>query len=158
MQIKLTSAAIKKIQDELELLEKTERPKISERIKTARAFGDLSENYEYHAAKEEQGLVEARIRELRAVLNRAQVVEGNGNSDGAVGLGSIVKVFDRKLEEEIEYTITTMIDANPLEDKISDQSPIGKALEGKKPGDVVEVETPAGIHSLEVLEVRQSEV
>jgi len=155
MQIRLTSAAIEKIRDELTQLEKVDRPGVVERIKTARGYGDLSENYEYHAAKEEQGLLEARIRDLRAMLSRAQVVEAKDGDDGVAGLGSIVTVYDEEFEEELVYTIVTVVDADPMEDKISDQSPIGGALMGKQAGDVVEFQAPAGTHQLKIVKVEQ---
>ncbi len=157
MQIRLTQAAIKKLQDELAMLESKERPRIAERIKTARSFGDLNENYEYHAAKEEQGLLEAKIRELRALLSRAQVVEVGKGAKGVAGLGSKVTVRDKEFNEETVYTIVTMIDADPTNDKISEQSPIGKTLMGKKAGDVVEIPVPAGKHHLEILKVEHGD-
>jgi|YNPNPStandDraft_1061719.scaffolds.fasta_scaffold06852_6 transcription elongation factor GreA len=158
MQIRLTSAAIKKIQDELAFLESRERPRVAERIKQARGYGDLSENYEYHAAKEEQGFLEARIRELRAVLSRAQVVDADSLADGVVGLGTRVRVRHREFDEEEEYTIVTMVDADPGRNRISEQSPIGKALMGARVGDVVEYSAPAGVQTLEVLSVEPADI
>lgn len=157
MQIRLTSGAIQKIEDELAILEKKERPRVAERIKHARSYGDLSENYEYQAAKEEQGMLEARIRELRAVLSRAQVVEANSNEDGVAGLGSRVKVRYKSFDEEEVYTIVTMVDADPMENRISDQSPIGEALMGARVGDTVEYDAPAGKQQMEVLAIEQGE-
>ena len=128
MQIRLTKSAVEKINEELEGLEKKERPRVAERIKQARSYGDLSENYEYHAAQEEQGLLEARIRELRAVLSRATIVtEANSHE---VGLGSRLR-FTTGLGRGDVYTIVTMLDADLVNDRISDQSPIGGAL-GRK--------------------------
>lgn len=157
MQIRLTAAAIKKIQDELSTLEE-ERPKVAERIKHARGYGDLSENYEYHAAKEEQGLLEARIRELRAVLSRATLVEAESSDSGIVGLGSKVTAYNQAWDEEIVYTIVTMVDADPSQDKISDQSPIGTALMGKQVGDTVQFEAPAGTQTLEIRKIEQGDI
>jgi len=158
MQIRLTSAAIQKIQEELAQLESRERPRVAERIKHARAFGDLSENYEYHAAKEEQGFLEARIRELRAVLSRAQVVDSGSMEEGVAGLGSRVTVMHKDFDEEEVYTIVTMLDADPTENRISEQSPIGEALMGSRVGDTVEYKAPAGTQTLEVLKIEHGEV
>ncbi|MEI6914254.1 MAG: transcription elongation factor GreA [Armatimonadota bacterium] len=149
MQIKLTKAAIKKIEVELEQLE-SDRPRVTERIKHARSYGDLSENYEYHTAKEEQGLLEARIRELRAVLSRATVVEHDAKNTETIQLGSKVTVYNKAWDEEIVYTIVTMVDADPAIDKISDQSPIGEALMGKKVGEIAVFKAPAGAQELEI--------
>lgn len=157
MQINLTKAAIEKIREELETLEKSERPRIAERIKHARGYGDLSENYEYHSAKEEQGLLEARIRELRAVLSRATVVEHDASNSGQIQLGSRVTVYNKTWDEEIVYTIVTMVDADPTQDRISDQSPIGEALLGRKKGDVVTFEAPAGPQEMEIRKVESGE-
>ncbi|MCC6483893.1 MAG: transcription elongation factor GreA [Armatimonadetes bacterium] len=158
MQINLTRAAIEKLKDELETLEKTERPRIAERIKHARGYGDLSENYEYHSAKEEQGLLEARIRELRAVLSRAIVVEHDSNNSGQVQLGSRVTVYNKTWDEEIVYNIVTMVDADPTQDKISDQSPIGEALMGGKVGDTVTFQAPAGPQEMEIRKVESAQL
>jgi len=157
MQIRLTKSAVEKISEELEGLEKKERPRVAERIKQARSYGDLSENYEYHAAKEEQGLLEARIRELRAVLSRATVVTEAGNSH-EVGLGSRVTVYNGVWDEEIVYTIVTILDADPVNGRISDQSPIGEALMGRKAGDEVEFQAPSGSQKLEIRKVEAGEI
>ena len=151
----LTREGFQKLEAELEDLKIHQRPDIVEQIKTARGFGDLSENAEYDAAKEKQGHIEARIREIEDMLGRAEVVENAGESTDTVGIGNTVLVFDMEYEEEDEYTVVGSTEANPAKLHVSNESPIGKALLGARVGEVVDVEAPNGVIKLKVLEIRQ---
>ena len=130
--------------DELKYLKLTRREEIKEQIAVARGFGDLSENAEYDEARNEQAKVEARIQELEALIENAEIIDESNMDVRAISLGSVVKLFDEDFEEEITYSIVGSNQADPLEQKISDQSPIGRALMGKKAGDRVTVTAPAG--------------
>lgn len=137
----LTAEGLQALKDELQELTTTKRGEIAGRLKEAKADGDLSENAMYDAARDEQSFVEGRIAEIEHILKHAAVISNKGNG-GSVALGSKVHV---ELEEgEQEYVIVGSTEANPDEGKISDQSPIGKALLGRKPGDEVHVEVPSG--------------
>ncbi len=152
-QTTVSSEGLKKLQQELEYLKTTKRKEVAEAIKVARGFGDLSENSEYDEAKNEQGLVEARIAEIEAMLKNVKVIDESTIATDKVNVGNIVKVYDETFEEEIEYTIVGSSEANPMENKISDESPIGKALIGAEIGEVVKAETPGGETVMKVLEI-----
>ena len=130
--------------DELKYLKLTRREEIKEQIAVARGFGDLSENAEYDEARNEQAKVEARIQELEALIENAEIIDETNMDVRSISLGSVVKLFDEDFEEEITYNIVGSNQADPLENKISDQSPIGRALMGKKAGESVTVIAPAG--------------
>lgn len=149
----LTPEGLQKLEQELENLKVTGRKEIAEKIKIARGFGDLSENAEYDAAKDAQAAMEKRISEIEEMLKNVQVVDVNTVGTDVVSILSKVKVFDVDMEEEDEYTIVGTTEADPDKNKISDESPIGTALLGKKVGDVVEVETPGGSFELKILEI-----
>lgn len=149
----LTPEGLQKLEQELEYLKVTGRKDIAEKIKIARGFGDLSENAEYDAAKDAQAAMEKRIGELEEMLKNAQVVNVNEVGTDVVSILSKVKVYDVDMEEEETYTIVGTTEADPDENKISDESPIGTALLGKKQGDVVTVETPGGSFELKILEI-----
>ena len=142
--------------DELKYLKLTRREEIKEQIAVARGFGDLSENAEYDEARNEQAKVEARIQELEALIENAEIIDETNMDVRAISLGSLVKLFDEDFEEEITYSIVGSNQADPLEKKISDQSPIGRALMGKKAGDRVTVTAPAGELHFKVLEVTRA--
>ena len=142
--------------DELKYLKLTRREEIKEQIAVARGFGDLSENAEYDEARNEQAKVEARIQELEALIENAEIIDESNMDVRAISLGSVVKLFDEDFEEEITYSIVGSNQADPLEKKISDQSPIGRALMGKKAGDRVTVTAPAGELHFKVLEVSRA--
>ena len=142
--------------DELKYLKLTRREEIKEQIAVARGFGDLSENAEYDEARNEQAKVEARIQELEALIENAEIIDESNMDVRAISLGSVVKLFDEDFEEEITYSIVGSNQADPLEQKISDQSPIGRALMGKKAGDKVTVTAPAGELHFKVLEVARA--
>lgn len=149
----LTPEGLQKLEQELEYLKVTGRKDIAEKIKIARGFGDLSENAEYDAAKDAQAAMEKRIGELEEMLKNVQVVDVNEVGTDAVSILSKVKVYDVDMEEEDEYTIVGTTEADPDKNKISDESPIGTALLGKKVGDVVEVQTPGGSFELKIMEI-----
>ena len=134
---------LEKLQDELEYLKTKRRPEIAEKIKEARAFGDLSENADYDEAKNEQGEVESRIAKIEDMIRHAKTFEENTDKE-EVSVGSKVLVYDKEFDEEMEYKIVGTAESNPLEGFISNESPVGAALLGKKKGDVVEVITPQG--------------
>ena len=149
----LTPEGLQKLEQELEYLKVTGRKDIAEKIKIARGFGDLSENAEYDAAKDAQAAMEKRIGELEEMLKNVQVVDVNEVGTDVVSILSKVRVFDVDMEEEDEYTIVGTTEADPDKNKISDESPIGTALLGKKVGDVVEVQTPGGSFELKIVEI-----
>ena len=151
----LTYEGLKKLEEELEYLKTVKRAEVAEKIKQARAFGDLSENSEYDEAKNEQAFIEGRIATLEAMLKNAKVIDEEDIKLDQVSIGCTVKVYDESYNEEVEYTIVGSAEADPMNNKISDESPIGKALLGKRVGDVVSVEVPAGIIKLKILEIRK---
>lgn len=149
----LTPNGYKKIEEEFEYLKVEKRKEIAERIKIARGFGDLSENAEYTAAKEEQAKMETRIAELKKILENAVVIDETTIPSDTVSIGSKVTVYDEEFEEEVVYSIVGSMEANPIENKISDKSPVGIALLGAKEGETADVETPDGIVKLKVLKI-----
>ena len=149
----LTDEGLKKLKEELNELKNVRRKEITEKIKTARGFGDLSENSEYDDAKNEQAVVEARIAQLEEQIKNATVLSDAEFDADVVNIGSRVKVYDRKFEEECEYTIVGATEANVPQGLISDESPIGKALLGAKVGQTVQVEAPEFVIELDILEI-----
>lgn len=139
----LSKEYLEKLEDELEYLKTKKRPQIAEKIKIARSFGDLSENADYDEAKNEQGEVESRIAKIEDMIRNAKTIEVKENSD-EVGVGNIVTVYDEEFDEENDYKIVGTAESNPLEGFISNESPVGAALLGKKINDRVEVSTPNG--------------
>jgi transcription elongation factor GreA len=152
-QVTLTAEGKKKLELELEDLKGRQRREVAEEIKVALGYGDLSENSEYDEAKNKQALIESKIMELEAMLKNAKVIDTSGNAAGVVHLGSSVLVYDPEFEEEVTYKIVGSKEANPLEDMISDESPVGKALLGRVAGDEVVVEAPGGQVVYQVREV-----
>ena len=151
--IKITEDGLIKLQEELEMLKTKGRADIAEKIKVARGYGDLSENSEYDEAKNEQAKIEARIIELEAMLKNVEIIEDVKGSAKTVVIGVKVKALDMEFDEECEYRVVGSTEANPLEGKISDESPLGKALLGKKIGDEVIVDAPAGELKFKILEI-----
>ena len=149
----LTPEGLKMMTEELEYLKNVRRVEVKEQIAIARSFGDLSENSEYDEAKNEQAKVESRIQELEQLLKNVVVVSEEDLNAGVANLGMTVKVYDEEFDEEIEYNIVGTNEVDPLKNNISDQSPIGMALLGKKAGEVAEVETPAGLIKLKILDI-----
>ena len=146
----------KKLMAELKHLETVERPKISAAIAEARDKGDLSENAEYDAAKDEQRDIELRIEELEKLLKNAEVVVEDEVDLDKISIGCRVKVYDMEFDEEMEFRIVGSTEANSLEGKISNESPVGQALMGRKVGETVDVETQAGVIQYKVLEISRS--
>lgn len=142
-----------KLEKDLEYLITVRRSEVAEKLKEARSFGDLSENAEYDEAKNEQGILEARIAELENILANAVVVDDEDISVTEIGVGSIVKIRDLEFDEIEELTIVGSTESDPDNNKVSDESPIGKAALKKKVGDIFEVEAPIGILKFEVLEI-----
>jgi len=150
----LTKEGFQKLQDELEYLRTIKRQEVANRLHEAMEGGELIENAEYEAAKNEQAFVEGRIQELDALLASAKIIEENGTkkkSDG-VQLGSKVTIKEGNFEAET-FTVVGMAEANPREGKISNESPIGKAILGHKVGDTVKVETPGGTYNVKILKI-----
>lgn len=154
-QIIVSKEGLKKLQQELEHLKTVKRKEVALAIQKARAYGDLSENSEYDEAKNEQAKIEARIVEIEAILKNIEVIEevkGRGKPK-TVSLGVLVKALDIEFDEECEYRVVGSLDADPANGKISDDSPLGKALLGKKIGDEVIVDAPAGELKFKILEI-----
>lgn len=149
----LTYEGLRKLEEELEQLKGEKRKEIAERIRQALAFGDISENSEYDEAKNEQAQNEVRIVQLENMLKAAQVIDEDEVDTDTVRLGTRVKVYDMDFEEEIDYHIVGSTEADPAAMKISNDSPVGRALIGKKAGDMVEVEVPDGVVRMKVLEI-----
>ena len=152
----LTYAGLKKYEDELQDLKIHRRQEIAQKIKEAREQGDLSENAEYDAAKDEQRDIEARIEELEKLLKNVEVVGQDEVDADTVGIGSRVKLYDVEMDEEVEYTIVGSTEADALNGKISNESPVGKALIGASVGQEIEVETQVGIIKYKVLGIERS--
>jgi len=147
----LTVEGLKKLENELEHLKSVRRREVAERIKQAREFGDISENSEYEDAKNEQAFTEGRIITLEKMLRSARVIEENGASTGEVMVGSTVTLQDLDSGDEFKYTIVGSAEASPADSKISNESPVGKALLGKKSDDTVDITVPAGTLKYKVL-------
>ena len=150
--IYLTKEGYQEKQEELNYLIQVKRPQTIEAVKTAKEFGDLSENAEYDAAKDEQGRVEDRIRELEALLSNARILE-NAVGAEAVMVGSTVVLFDEEMEEEMELSIVNTVEADFTNGKISNQSLLGQELMGKKVGDEIEVKAPAGTSKFRIVRI-----
>ena len=155
-EILLTQEGYDKIVAEHEELVSVRRKEISEKLKEAISYGDPSENAEYDAAKDEQRDIEARIEELEKILKNAEVVVEDEVDLDRINIGCQVKILDLEYDEELDYKIVGSTEANSLKGKISNESPVGKALIGAKIGDVVEVETQAGVIKYKVLEIERS--
>jgi transcription elongation factor GreA len=151
--VPMTAAGHAALEEELRRRQQIERPRIIQAISEARAHGDLSENAEYHAAKESQSMNEGRIADLEDKLSRAEIIDVSKLSGSTVKFGATVTVFDEETEEEKRYQIVGETEANVKDGRISVASPIARALIGKKVGDTVEVKTPKGGKSYEILTV-----
>ena len=152
----LTYEGLKKLEDELQDLKVNKRKEIAGKIKEAREQGDLSENAEYDAAKDEQRDIEARIEQIEKILKNAEVVVEDEIDLDKINVGCKVKVLDVEYDEEEEFKIVGSSEANSLNGKISNESPVGKALIGAQVGDTIQVETQAGIIEYKVLEIQRS--
>lgn len=152
----MTYEGIKKLEEELEYLKTVKRKEITEKIKVALGYGDLSENSEYDEAKNEQAFVEGRIIQLENMLRNASVVDESELEKDIVSIGSVVRVKDYEFDEEVEYHIVGSAEADPMENKISNESPVGKGLIGKRVGDIIEVIVPDGVSKYKVLEIKRA--
>ncbi len=152
-EVVLTYEGLKKLEEELEFLRGTKRKEVAERIKQALSFGDISENSEYDEAKNEQAQVEGRIVQLESMLKHARLIDEDDVKTDVVSLGSKVKIHDMEFDEEVEYYLVGSTEANPLQSKISNESPVGAALIGHKKGDIVEVQAPDGVIKFKILEI-----
>ena len=154
-EIILTQEGFDKLEEELELLKTTRRKEVAERLKVAISFGDLSENAEYDEAKKEQAALEERIIKLENMVRTAVIIDENSVDLDVITIGSIAKIYDEDFDEEVEYSIVGSAEADPYNGKISNESPVGKALLGSKVGDTIEVNVPDGIIKLKVLEIKR---
>ena len=152
----LTYQGLKKLEDELQELKVVRRKEVAAKIKEAREQGDLSENAEYDAAKDEQRDIEARIEDIEKILKNAEVVVEEEVDLDKISIGCNVKILDIEFDEELEYKIVGSTEANSLKGKISNESPVGKALLGKQVGDIVKVETPGGEFEYKVLPIHRA--
>lgn len=148
----VTKEGLEKIKEELDNLKSARREEVSAKLERAISQGDLKENADYHAAKEEQGFIEGRIRDLEDKLRRAEIIKEDGPTD-VVRIGSTVTLLDEEYDEEVTYHIVGPMEADPANGRISNESPYGKALLGARPGQHVKVDTPAGEVQLKVLRV-----
>ena len=151
----LTQEGYNKLEEELEYLKTVKRKEVAERLKVAISFGDLSENAEYDEAKNEQAKLEEQILKLDEKLRKAVIIDESQIDLDIVTVGSIVKLHDFDFDEEIEYSIVGSAEADPFEGKISNESPVGKALLGARVGEVVEVQLPDGTNKFKVLDIRR---
>lgn len=149
----LTEEGLRNLEEELESLKGEKRKEIAEKIKVARSYGDLSENSEYDDAKNEQAIIEARIATIEAILKTAVIIDESNTSTENVHLTSVVTIEMLNTGKRVSYRIVGSNEADPREGKISDESPVGKALMGKSVDDVVEVETPGGVVGIKIIEI-----
>lgn len=154
-QIVVTESSFKKLQEELDYLKNVKRKEAAENVGIARSFGDLSENSEYDEAKNEQAKIEAQISDLEETIATARVISDHEIQTDVVSVGVSVVIYDFEFEEEVEYTLVSSREVDPLNNKISDQSPIGKALIGAKVGDTVTVEVPDGTAKFEIRSIEK---
>jgi transcription elongation factor GreA len=150
----LTPEGHRKLRDEIEHLSTIKRREVAERIKLAREFGDIAENSEYDDAKNEQALLEHRIATLEAQLKAARVIEKRDVKTDVVGVGTIVRLRDVDARETIEYAIVGSAEANPAEHKLSNESPVGRAILGRKKGETVEVTAPRGALKYKIMDIK----
>ena len=149
----LTREGLKQLEEELEYLRAVKRQEVAERLKEAIALGDLSENSEYDDAKNEQAFTEGRILELEKMIRNAKIIEEGEQQEGAVTVGSLVTVKDIEFDEITEYRLVGTVEADPMNNRISNESPVGRALLGHKAGEIIDVEVPAGIIQLEIVSI-----
>ena len=150
----LTAEGYEKLKQEIEYLQNDKRREVADRIRTARDFGDIAENAEYDDAKNEQAMLEARIAKLEEQLSAARVIEADEITSDVVSIGSRVKLKDMDANETVEYHIVGSAEANPAERKLSNESPVGKAILGHKKGETVEVAAPRGSLKFKILDIK----
>lgn len=154
----LTSKGMQALEDELQDLKVVKRKEIAQKIKEAREQGDLSENAEYDAAKDEQRSIEARIEELEKIIKNAEVIDESAIDNDTVSIGSTVKFYDEEYDEELEYRIVGSTESDILKGLISNESPLGKALIGSKIGEEIEVEAAEGISKYRILGISRADM
>ncbi|MGM1050461.1 transcription elongation factor GreA [Paenibacillus uliginis N3/975] len=151
----LTQDGLKKLEDELENLKSVKRREVAERIKVAIGYGDISENSEYEDAKNEQAFIEGRIITLEKLLRNARIINNDDINTDVVNVGNTVIVEDLEYGDTMEYTIVGTAESDPLNNKISNESPVGKAIIGKQKGSVVDVNVPAGVIQYKIVEIKK---
>jgi len=151
----VSAEGMRKMEEQLQYLSTIRRAEVAEMISVARGFGDLSENAEYDEAKNEQSRLEAQIIDLENIIRTALVFDDSNVSTDRVNIGTTVRVFDKTLDEEAEYTIVGARESDPMNNKISNESPMGAALLGKKKGQLVKVIAPAGLIELKIIEIHR---
>ena len=149
----LTREGLEQLEQELENLRSVKRTEVKERLKEAIALGDLSENSEYDDANNEQAFMEGRILELEKMIRNAKIIEDDVQQEGVISVGSLVKVKDIEFDEISEYRLVGTVEADPMNNRISNESPVGRALLGHKAGEIIDVEVPAGVIKLEILDI-----
>lgn len=154
-EVLLTPEGLQKLEDELETLKSVKRREVAERIKLAISYGDISENSEYEDAKNEQAFVEGRIMTLEKMLRNARLIHEDDVNTDLVSIGSTVLLKDIEFDEQVEYTIVGSAEADPASNKISNESPVGRALLGKTSGSMVEVAVPAGTIRFQILDIKR---
>ncbi|MEF2247587.1 MULTISPECIES: transcription elongation factor GreA [unclassified Paenibacillus] len=154
-QIILTQDGLKKLEEELENLKSVKRREVAERIKIAIGYGDISENSEYEDAKNEQAFIEGRIITLEKMLRNARIINNDEIDIDTVSIGSIVTVEDLEFGDTMEYAIVGTAESDPLKNRISNESPVGKAILGKKKDTIVEVNVPAGIIQYKIIDIKK---
>lgn len=151
----LTQEGLKKLEEELENLKSVKRREVAERIKIAIGYGDISENSEYEDAKNEQAFIEGRIITLEKMLRNARIINNDEVDTNIVSIGSIVTLEDMEFGDSVEYTIVGTAESDPSKNKISNESPVGKAILGKKKGSTVDVNVPAGIIQYKIIDIKK---
>ncbi|ADG04887.1 transcription elongation factor GreA [Kyrpidia spormannii] len=154
-EVLLTPGGLQKLEEELEYLKSVKRREVAERIKTAISYGDISENSEYEDAKNEQAFVEGRIITLEKMLRNARIIKDSDVDTDVVSIGSTVSLKDLEFGEVVEYTIVGSAESDPVENRISNESPVGRALLGRRVGEVVNVEVPDGVLQYEILQIKK---
>ncbi len=149
----LTREGLEQLEQELENLRTVKRTEVKERLKEAIALGDLSENSEYDDAKNEQAFMEGRILELEKMIRNAKVIEDGAQLADTITVGSVVTVKDIEFDEITEYRLVGTVEADPMNNRISNESPVGRALLGHRAGEIIDVEVPAGVIQLEIIEI-----
>lgn len=151
----LTQDGLKKLEDELENLKSVKRREVAERIKVAIGYGDISENSEYEDAKNEQAFIEGRVITLEKLLRNARIINNDDINTDVVGVGNTVIVEDMEFGDTMQYTIVGSAESDPLNNKISNESPVGKAIIGKQKGSVVDVNVPAGVIQYKIVDIKK---
>lgn len=152
-EVYLTKEAYKELEKKLAYLKSEGRVEVAEKIRVARSFGDISENSEYDAAREDEALLEQEILQIEETLRNASIITKSKSDNSKVGVGSTVEVYDMGFEENLTFRIMGSIESDPTIGQISNESPTGKALLGKEKGDIVEVNTPAGVQKYKILSI-----